>query len=257
MIVVVILCWGLPLVAVLACVIIDEVTSAGSIGYGAANAICWIADESSRLFVFAIPSFVSAILNAVLLAISMTFMALLRRVNGNFRSNVQFTRLSEMAMVALRLFASVGGQWVLGFVLYLNRNPVVETLFTISVSLQGVFVFLSFLSTRIARQRIAMWARIVLRRGPARVAPSVACVDPQAPHGRGMPSSHESASGRRAGKSDDDADVGGTATQSTGSTSVPVLTGRAPWMVVGGHSAGFSLQSVTEVEERREGEGTA
>ena len=76
----------------------------------------------------------------------------------NIRNDIQFLTQREMALAALRLIASVGAQWIFGFMLYVNRdNEVAEKLFIITTSLQGFFVALSILTTQSMRIAMKRW----------------------------------------------------------------------------------------------------
>ena len=156
-------CWGVPLCGILVCVLLDEVLTPGVIGYGASGTNCWIGQEFSGMIVFAAPTFVSAFLNVIVFAATLAYLAFLRKSMSNIRSNAQFAQHSQFALIALRLFVSLGVQWIFGFVLFLWKNSIIEAIFTLLTSLQGSFVFVSIVTTNFVRQRVKIWAEIVLR----------------------------------------------------------------------------------------------
>ena len=254
-------CWGTPLCFVLVCGVIDLAARPGSIGYGA-DGSCWIGVEASRLAVFAIPSFVAAFFNAILLTASLSIVAFLRRSVGNIRSNGLFKTRVEMAFVALRLLATVGTQWILGFVLFIDHdNAVVETLFTITTTLQGFFVFLAIITTGFMRQRLAIWARFVFRRlrGPARVAPNAAPMNgsssPRVPAGDiPKPGVDDAANDVVDDAGETNADEASDASRSTDSTRLSMRDRAAAWRVLTRHAGGLGngtslvLQSIDEMD---------
>ena len=114
-------CWGFPLGMTTFCVLLDLVFWPNSIGYGVIES-CWIGKEFSRLVAFAIPSFISLFLNLFLAAASLTIMYVMRQ--KGLSHNFCFLCHQEMAIVAVRLFVSIGSQWFFGFLLYVLEDDV-------------------------------------------------------------------------------------------------------------------------------------
>ena len=83
-----------------------------------------------------------------------------------------------MALVAVRLFVSIGCQWFFGFLLYvLEDDVIVEYLFVCTTSLQGTFCFVGIVTTRLVRRRLKAWINQHIQR--VRVQPTVVTADPK------------------------------------------------------------------------------
>ena len=171
------ICWFTPLIFTIICAFLDNIYP-GMIGYGSFNdSSCWIGEESSHMMFFAIPSFVSLFLNILLLSLSLWMMISLQMSLQNIKSDIRFSSHREMAFAALRLIASVGLQWIFGFVLYIHRSVVTEILFVVTTSLQGFFVALSIITTRFMRALLKRWmAKVFLRPTVNPVNPVIATV---------------------------------------------------------------------------------
>ena len=102
-------------------------------------------------------------------------MHLLRRKGSSL--DFRYLRHKEMALVAVRIFVSVGSQWFFGFLFYIIKdNKIVEYLFVCTTSLQGTFCFLCVVTTRLVRKKVKVWARKRCLCNSKRVQPSTMVV---------------------------------------------------------------------------------
>ena len=168
-------CWGLPLAATSFCVLLDLVLKPDCIGYGIGES-CWIGEEFSRLITFAIPAFVSLFFNLLSAVASLVIMYHLRQQAASL--NFHYPHHREMALVAVRLFVSIGSQWFFGFLLYIiEENMIIEYLFVCTTSLQGTFCFFCIVTRRLWRRKLTIWARDHIRCGANRVHASTNASD--------------------------------------------------------------------------------
>lgn len=141
----------LPLLVVVPCVIMD-VTDTGWFYYGD-ELNCWISNAGviDRFYAFSIPTLILILCNLLLFIICGTSMLItfLQLQSINSQRDHFF-----ILLVFLKLFSLMGLSWLFGFLPDVTGNPAYWYPFTIFSCLQGLYVFLAFGCSSVARKHV-------------------------------------------------------------------------------------------------------
>ncbi|XP_041349281.1 G-protein coupled receptor Mth2-like [Gigantopelta aegis] len=146
--------WATPALIVLVALMVEFLASASTFRPNYRKGLCWLTNKNALFIFFAAPLFRIIFLNTVLFVA--TASSIYRSKTSSAR---QLGNDDNMEIVIyVKLFLVMGLTWVVGFVAILVFHPVLWYMFIILNTLQGLFIFLSFVMTnrvcQLVRERV-------------------------------------------------------------------------------------------------------
>ncbi|XP_072038913.1 G-protein coupled receptor Mth2-like [Amphiura filiformis] len=141
--------WGGPGVFVLVCVALHfcKCTSFG-FEYGFDDGVCWTNDGASGLYFFGVPVGILLAINVILLCVTvLTIWRSSRRIRKLEKNNDKLAASRREFIVFIKLFTLMGLPWILGNITAFYFTPVLEYIYIILNSLQGVLIFVVLVVT--------------------------------------------------------------------------------------------------------------
>ncbi len=138
--------WGLPVLLVAVSIIthfVDSVNVNFSPQFGGSR--CWYTQRYAMLLYFGVPIAISILLNT---GIYIHTSVNLHRAFKNRVAAANADKYQQNFGVYVRLFVLMGITWVFGFISAFTDQIVIDFIFVILTSLQGVFLFISFVLTK-------------------------------------------------------------------------------------------------------------
>ncbi|XP_041364215.1 G-protein coupled receptor Mth2-like [Gigantopelta aegis] len=145
--------WTGPALIVVPSILVDMflVDSTFKPNYG--MGLCWLTNTNALMMFFAGPLFIIILMNAIFFVIIATKIS--QGGDSNRHSDVKD---KTNVFICMKLFLVIGLTWSVGFVANLIPHPVFWYLFIFLNTLQGLFIFLSFVATkqvwRLVRDRL-------------------------------------------------------------------------------------------------------
>ncbi|XP_071488112.1 uncharacterized protein [Diadema antillarum] len=138
---------GTPLLVVLPCLVIQSLKN-GSAIY-AKDDICWISDFFPMLLSFGLPIAITLLLNAVLFTQTVISIYKTKRYSRrvlfhNFQKST-FEENKKELLIYFKISSLMGFTWFVGFAAVIIQHEVAWYIFIILNSLQGAYIFLSFI----------------------------------------------------------------------------------------------------------------
>jgi hypothetical protein len=131
--------WGLPLVFVITCVVLDQ-QGAVAIGYGNA-VICWLTDMTAQVIFFGVPLGIMLLYNLV--AFIQTVQAIRVTKIGSKTLHRQGANYGNDIKIYFRLMTLMGFTWFFGFGAHALHKSLMYV-FVLLTSLHGVYLALAF-----------------------------------------------------------------------------------------------------------------
>ncbi|XP_030840439.1 uncharacterized protein LOC115923590 [Strongylocentrotus purpuratus] len=137
--------WCLPLVIVVPCLII-QVQNPSLFRYGKIGTSCWIYQARAIVLAFLVPFAVSFLVNIVLFSLTVYGVHKSKRDSSALHEGAHERRkeLFHELVVHFKISCLLGFGWSFGFIAAFAQAAAVWTIFIITSSLQGVFVFVFF-----------------------------------------------------------------------------------------------------------------
>ena len=142
--------WTGPALVVVAALMVEFLASSSTFRPNYGRGICWLTNKNAVLIFFAAPLFLITLVNTVL------FVATACNIYRSKSSSARQLGSDDSVEIAIyvKLFLVMGLTWVVGFVAVLVPHPVLWYSFIVLNTLQGLFIFLSFVVTAKVRQLV-------------------------------------------------------------------------------------------------------
>ena len=142
--------WTGPALVVVAALMVEFLASSSTFRPNYGREICWLTNKNAVLIFFAAPLFLITLVNTVL------FVATACNIYRSKSSSARQLGSDDSVEIAIyvKLFLVMGLTWVVGFVAVLVPHPVLWYSFIVLNTLQGLFIFLSFVITAKVRQLV-------------------------------------------------------------------------------------------------------
>ncbi|XP_020615361.1 adhesion G-protein coupled receptor G2-like [Orbicella faveolata] len=135
--------WGLPAVVVVTCFALDYTDTVG-IGYGHSG-FCWIKNGTTLLAVVGVPVAMAIVFNFAALTWTVISIYKVRKVTSKLSDQGSH---SSLALLCIKLTGVLGLTWVFGFLSSIVKTDATAYLFVVVNSLQGFFIFLTFVAKK-------------------------------------------------------------------------------------------------------------
>ncbi|XP_038051811.1 uncharacterized protein LOC119724706 [Patiria miniata] len=146
------LAWGIPLLIVCICIILQYCDCPTLPVIYADGGICWISDIIVRIVAFVVPMALSLVFNLCLYILTIVSVRRNRRSSRAVRSHSKLDEAKEELSIYGKLSALVGVTWIFGFVSQSVTGIIFFSYIYILLNyLQGVFIFISFCLNKRAR----------------------------------------------------------------------------------------------------------
>nr|KAG5714745.1 hypothetical protein BaRGS_000233 [Batillaria attramentaria] len=132
--------WLTPALFVTSAGLIQALDPESSVSPRYGQGICWLSNKFALLVFFASPLFLLLLLNAVFFVISARNIARARRTSARMLGKEEEGRMG----IYVKLTVVMGLTWVFGFLAALVPNQILTYSFVVMNTLQGLFIFLSF-----------------------------------------------------------------------------------------------------------------
>uniref|UniRef100_A0A0L8GFJ1 G-protein coupled receptors family 2 profile 2 domain-containing protein n=1 Tax=Octopus bimaculoides TaxID=37653 RepID=A0A0L8GFJ1_OCTBM len=142
--------WICPLVIVTISLIFEYTPGNHGLSPDYGNGICWITNGKSLLWFFAIPVMVILCLNIIAFILTIRGLYLASKLSSKFLSEHN----KQEFIISIKLFLVMGLTWTFAFLYTFTKIDELSLLFCILNSFVGLFICLSFLSTKIVRRSI-------------------------------------------------------------------------------------------------------
>ncbi|XP_068753198.1 uncharacterized protein [Montipora capricornis] len=137
--------WGVPAILVSLFVIIDQILMKGFIGYGDAEAYCFISKPNAVLYFFVAPIALIMLFNTFALVHTVLHIVKTRKRTPKVTNQRNST---EVALICVKIASVMGVTWILGIAANVQALSLLWYPFVVLNSLQGLFIFLSFAASR-------------------------------------------------------------------------------------------------------------
>ena len=141
--------WSVPFAIVILAVCLDKLTSSNFRPYYG-DGVCWITNADALLVFFLVPI-------AVILGFNIAFFIVTAKniyISEHNTAKILRRKESCKLFVYIKLSVVMGMTWVFGFIATGANGPVWWYLFIIFNSIQGIFIFISFVLTRKVRNLV-------------------------------------------------------------------------------------------------------
>ncbi|XP_068696010.1 uncharacterized protein [Montipora foliosa] len=137
--------WGVPAILGSFFVIIDQILIKGFIGYGEGEAYCFISKPKAVLYFFVAPIALIMLFNAFALVHTVLHIVKTRKRTPKVTNQRNST---EAALIFVKMASVMGVTWILGIAANVQALSFLWYPYVVLNSLQGLFIFLSFASSR-------------------------------------------------------------------------------------------------------------
>ena len=136
--------WGVPFVILASAVLVDTFLSDTPFKPNYGRGLCWFTNKNALIVFFAVPLFLIILVNVIFFAVASI------NIYTAKRSSARQLHVNESSspFLYMKLFFVMGLTWIVGFLASLVARPVLWYLFGILNTLQGFFIFLSFVATK-------------------------------------------------------------------------------------------------------------
>ena len=146
--------WGIPIILVVVPITMNYVDVDTTFRPEFGGFRCWYTQRYAMLIYFGLPVAVSIILNICLY--TLTAISLHKSFHSSCTSDSAFSQgEGHHFRIYVRLFVLMGITWVFGFISAFTDHVAINMIFVILTSLQGFFLFVSFVCRRTVLSEIA------------------------------------------------------------------------------------------------------
>ncbi|XP_014781527.1 uncharacterized protein LOC106877197 [Octopus bimaculoides] len=151
--------WICPLVIVTISLIFEYTPGNHGLSPEYGNGICWITNGKSLLWLFAIPVMFIICLNIIAFILTARGLYLSGKLSSKYLSKHN----KDEFIICIKLFFIMGLTWAFAFLYTFTRIEEFSLLFCILNSFVGIFICVSFLSTKIVRRSILRNLQIIIK----------------------------------------------------------------------------------------------
>ncbi|XP_041349279.1 G-protein coupled receptor Mth2-like [Gigantopelta aegis] len=136
--------WGVPFLILVLSLLVDTFLTDSTFKPDYGMGLCWFTKKNALMVFFAMPLFLIILMNIIFFAIAS------KNIYEARRSSARYLQTSENSspFLYMKLFFVMGLTWIVGFLASLVARAVLWYLFAILNTLQGFFIFLSFVATK-------------------------------------------------------------------------------------------------------------
>ena len=135
--------WGIPLLLVVGSIVINYTNGGGQFSPEFGGSRCWYTQRYAMLLYFGLPIALSIIINITL------YIWTSINLHKAFKSRADMIKRKRYNFfVYVRLFILMGITWIFGFISAFTDEIVIDFIFVILTSLQGLFLFISFVCNK-------------------------------------------------------------------------------------------------------------
>ncbi|XP_014781519.2 G-protein coupled receptor Mth2 [Octopus bimaculoides] len=151
--------WICPLVIVTVSLIFEYIPGNHGLSPEYGNGICWTENGKSRLWFFVIPVMIILCLNIIAFTLTARGLYLASKLSSKY-----LPKHNEMEfIICVKLFFIMGLTWTFAFLYTFTRIEEFSLLFCILNSFVGLFICVSFLSTKTVRRNILKNFEIIIK----------------------------------------------------------------------------------------------
>ncbi|XP_072048194.1 uncharacterized protein [Amphiura filiformis] len=141
--------WGSPFLIVIPCLVLHfcQCTQV-NFKYGSASA-CWISDGTANLLTFGVPAAIFLLFNVILFGHTVAGIRSTKRATARLHQDTStLKRSTKELLIYMKIASLMGFTWIFGYVAAFTGIEALWYIFIILNSLQGVFIFISFICNR-------------------------------------------------------------------------------------------------------------
>ncbi|XP_072046865.1 latrophilin receptor-like protein A [Amphiura filiformis] len=141
--------WGSPFLIVIPCLVLHfcQCTQV-NFKYGSVSA-CWISDGTANLLTFGVPAAIFLLFNAILFGHTVAGIRSTKRATARLHQDTStLKRTTKELLIYIKIASLMGFTWIFGYVAAFTGIEALWYIFIILNSLQGVFIFISFICNR-------------------------------------------------------------------------------------------------------------
>ncbi|XP_072034131.1 uncharacterized protein [Amphiura filiformis] len=141
--------WGSPFLIVIPCLALHFCQcTLVKFNYGSASA-CWISDGTANLLTFGVPAAIFLLFNAILFGHTVAGIRSAKRATARIRQDTsKLKRTTNELLIYIKIASLMGFTWIFGYVAAFTGVEALWYIYIILNSLQGVFIFISFMCNR-------------------------------------------------------------------------------------------------------------
>ncbi|XP_072047469.1 LOW QUALITY PROTEIN: uncharacterized protein [Amphiura filiformis] len=141
--------WGSPFLVIIPCLVLHfcQCTHV-NFKYGSANA-CWINDGTANLLTFGVPAAIFLLFNVILFGHTVVGIRSAKRATARLHQDTStLKRTTDELLIYIKIASLMGFTWIFGYVAAFTGIEALWYIFIILNSLQGLFIFFSFMCNR-------------------------------------------------------------------------------------------------------------
>ncbi|XP_072048307.1 adhesion G-protein coupled receptor D1-like [Amphiura filiformis] len=141
--------WGSPFLIIIPCLVLHFCQCTQfNFKYGSASA-CWISDGTANLLTFGVPAAIFLLVNAILFGHTVVGIRSTKRATARLHQDTStLKRTTQELLIYIKIASLMGFTWIFGYVAAFTGIEALWYIFIILNSLQGVFIFISFMCNR-------------------------------------------------------------------------------------------------------------